>query len=262
MKHERTVSEQQFRRESVSKTVVPAISRKCQVHECEYQCTARSVGNSRTPNSEMKVSENVATNTMEAQIRYPRLVRPRRQARRSRVPTISKQRTRLTVVATVHGQIACCARIPEGRPAKVSRRQERRCALYRKLAAEQTSTLKHSLINFSASRTMGTMVFLTVTTKQMRKSVHVALDSRRRAVWATINNQFTVEAVRRGLKHVANVQACSGRATEKRAAWRSARGESLLTHSSASSVRKQDNLRAERSGLRAKCPAPNSRGEA
>ena len=41
---------------------------------------------------------------------------------------------------------------------------------------------------------MGTMESLIATTKQVRKSVHVALDSKQRAVWATIYNQFTVEA--------------------------------------------------------------------
>ena len=41
---------------------------------------------------------------------------------------------------------------------------------------------------------MGTMVNLTVTTRQEFKSVHVALDSKHSAVWATIHNQFVVEA--------------------------------------------------------------------
>ena len=41
---------------------------------------------------------------------------------------------------------------------------------------------------------MGTMVNLTVTNQARCKSVHVALDSKQRAVWATINNQFVVEA--------------------------------------------------------------------
>ena len=99
----------------------------------------------------------------------------------------------MTVVATVHGQIACCASTP-----KVSWQKfptpRKRCALYRKLDEGKTSTLKHSLINFSASRTMGTMVNLTATTRQEFKSVHVALDSKHSAVWATINNQFVVEA--------------------------------------------------------------------
>ena len=58
----------------------------------------------------------------------------------------------------------------------------RRCALYRKQVLEKTCTQKHGLINFSASRTMGTMVNLTATTRQEFKSVHVALDSKHSAV--------------------------------------------------------------------------------